>query len=162
MSVLFGVPAARLSIREIFIAKYTASGGQQALVAHRDGSIFSFNVLLSDPATEFEGGGTDFETLGITVAPGVGDVILHAGQMLHGGARLIRGTRYILVGFVDVVAPDVHAVIERAWVLRVAEEAEVGAAEFGAAVQESCADDESEEDYAALGRYWRAICLHDL
>jgi hypothetical protein len=72
LATWFGLPAARLSIREIFIVKYVAAvGKQQALGAHRDRSTLSFNLLLSDPSTEFDGGGTDFSTLGLTVAPGV-------------------------------------------------------------------------------------------
>ena len=36
-----------------------AEGEQRGLNMHADGSLFSFNVLLTDPA-EFEGGGTFF------------------------------------------------------------------------------------------------------
>ena len=66
---------------------------------------------------------------------GMGDVILHCGQMMHGGAALTSGIRYILVGFVDVVAPDVHAIIERAQELRAAEEEAAEAAEAAEAVE---------------------------
>ena len=63
-------------------------------------------MLCSEPGAAFAGGGTRLETLGIDLRPdAVGDVLLHCGQMLHGGAPVTRGVRYILVGFVEVEAP---------------------------------------------------------
>ena len=112
----------RLRVRELFMVKYeaatttdvaagteTAAAGaeqQPGLELHRDGYLLSFNVLCSEPGAAFAGGGTRLETLGIDLRPdAVGDVLLHCGQMLHGGAPVTRGVRYILVGFVEVEAP---------------------------------------------------------
>ena len=110
----FDVPSERLRVHEVFAVKYeattqAASGAtrlpQAALEAHRDGPLLSFNVLLSDPAT-FEGGGTRFETLDMTLRPrNAGDLVLHCGHMLHSAAPVTRGVRYIIVGFVDAIRP---------------------------------------------------------
>ena len=204
LAVLFGLPVASLYAEEVFIVKYDASvpGGQRMLSSHRDGSTFSFNVLLSEPGVAFEGGGTRFETLGITVSAGVGDVVLHCGQMLHGGGLISRGTRYILVGFIEV-APGIRDVVTRARSLVAEEEEEEEEAELliggeedkevklhyqgkskfarmhapkmrtgsvGGAMQAALEGEnfdaagrsreiERDEDYLALGRFWRAICI---
>ena len=52
--------AEHLVFRDFFFVHYSAAEGEQrGLNMHADGSLFSFNVLLTDPA-EFEGGGTFF------------------------------------------------------------------------------------------------------
>ena len=79
------------------------AGQQRALETHTDGSIFSFNVALSDPAA-FDGGGTWFEPLDVTVRPPRCAAIGHSGQLRHAGVEITRGERYILVGFVGTVA----------------------------------------------------------
>ena len=66
---------------------------------HTDGSIFSFNVLLSDPPA-FDGGGTFFEPQRRTVTPPRGAALGHSGQVRHSGVAITRGERYLLVGFV--------------------------------------------------------------
>jgi len=108
--------------------KAAKNGGMDRLESHRDGSILSFNVLLTPP-DEFEGGGTFFDGFrdeyccddddGATVSssslsspllqPGgvvrprrAGDVVLHSGKALHGASPVTRGHRTVLVGFVDV------------------------------------------------------------
>ena len=65
IATLFDVPIEQISIKDIFIVKYDASGDQEyrGLVQHTDSSAFSFNALLSDPS-DFAGGGTSFEFLG--------------------------------------------------------------------------------------------------
>ena len=113
-----------LEMRDAFVVQYDADdpAGQRALAMHTDASLFSVNVLLSDPEKEFIGGGTlfDFERKGLdeedgagaepvaategswTVRPAQGSAIVHSGQLLHGGLRVERGRRYILVGFIEV------------------------------------------------------------
>lgn len=94
------------NISDLFIAKYD-SETQNELEIHRDGSFFSFNILLSN-ANDFEGGGTCFED-GITVNLDQGDVIVHNGQIKHRGNKITKGTRYILVSFVSIIiecSPD--------------------------------------------------------
>ena len=101
----------RLRIREIFVVKYEAVGRLASLAAHRDSDVLSFNVLLNDPAA-FDGGGTVLDTLGATVRPtAAGEMTMHCGQMLHGGGRVTRGVRYILVAFINVVDPDVQRML---------------------------------------------------
>ena len=125
-----------LSMRDLFVVKYEASRRdvQDHLAPHRDGNLLSFSVLLSDPA-EFDGGGLRFHSLGPTckacsstprqhqhlsscshcngtgrlAIPGVGrgDLTLHCGKLLHEGAPVLRGKRYLIVGFVIVTSPRV-------------------------------------------------------
>lgn len=112
-----------------------------SLVMHRDGSLLSFTVLLSDPQMDFEGGGTTFECLknvdvkvrgkkdasttsssssvldpdeayqavvrfcrnnGTVQPQRRGYCTLHSGKMLHGADIVTRGSRCVLVGFMDV------------------------------------------------------------
>lgn len=97
------------AFRDLFFVRYDAApGGQPGLSAHRDGSIMSFNVLLSDPA-DFAGGGTEFYPDDARPEPSPvprsnrGDMLVHAGRQLHGAAQVTSGVRIVLVGFVDVV-----------------------------------------------------------
>lgn len=101
-----------LYIADLFIVKYTgersgtgsgsgsgsSSGGQSFLESHRDRSPFSFVISLNDG---FEGGGTYFPQLDQLWRPKVGGAVLFHGQSLHGGAKVISGTRYIIAGFVE-------------------------------------------------------------
>lgn len=100
-----------------------ADGGQAGLPLHRDGSLLSFNVLLSRPDA-FRGGGTRFPHLArrddeVTadddacafadadgvVRPAQGDAVVHSGSALHAGEAVTAGTRLLLVGFVDSARP---------------------------------------------------------
>ncbi len=94
-----------LRVADGFIVKYDAEGGQSELKPHRDGSVFSFNVALN-PATEFEGGGTWFNSLNHAVKIDEGEVVSHASGILHGGHAITKGKRYILVAFVIVEGYD--------------------------------------------------------
>mmetsp|Transcript_29916 Transcript_29916/g.87486 ORF Transcript_29916/g.87486 Transcript_29916/m.87486 type:complete len:136 (+) Transcript_29916:2394-2801(+) len=38
---------------------------------------------------------------------GRGDLTTHCGKLLHEGAPVLRGTRYVVVGFVNVTSPTV-------------------------------------------------------
>ena len=113
-----------LSMRDVFIVKYdattsTAGGGggagggaaevagQRGLEMHEDGSDYSFNALLSDPATDFRGGGTRFEgrfgERPVHVARG--EVLVHAGKLRHEGVAIDAGKRYVMVGFLKYRRP---------------------------------------------------------
>ena len=97
---------ARPVLRELFVVRYAAGGGgSPGLAPHRDGHPLSFSLLLSDPG-DFEGGGTELQTLGTTLRPRQGEVLMHSGSMLHAGSPVSRGVRYLLVGFVEAVGPD--------------------------------------------------------
>lgn len=93
-----------LKVDDAFVVHYScAEGGQKELAMHADGSIFSFNILLNDPA-EFTGGGTHIERLGRVAVPSAarGDAVLHCGRLRHGGAPITTGERFILVVFVSL------------------------------------------------------------
>ena len=85
---------------DLFVVKYEV-GGQDHLALHRDKSEISFVILLSD-AKDFDGGGTFYETKNKTVSPEQGGLVMHCGQVRHAGKKITRGTRYILIGFLDV------------------------------------------------------------
>ena len=128
MAAVFGIPIDRLRLQECFAVRYEASG-QPSLAMHRDETLLSFNVSLSDG---FEGGGTCFakptslrewadggsdlctldsrlpswtpgsEGSAVSAVRGErGDCLVHSGQLLHAGAAVTRGTRIIVVGFVS-------------------------------------------------------------
>ena len=188
--------SSELSIADMFLVKYQAKGTattaagpasqaaepasvtQDRLGFHRDGSLLSFSILLSEP-TDFDGGGLRFHSLGppctacdtepcrgVTCSACIGaaaaseavaangdsavdaaanaynaavasaasrmcascqgvgrgaiascargDLTAHCGKLLHEGARVTRGTRYILVGFVRVHAARIdHTFVEK-------------------------------------------------
>jgi hypothetical protein len=91
----------RLRVADGFIVKYDADGGQAELKPHRDGAVLSFNIALN-PASDFEGGGTWFNSLNDAVKIDEGEMITHASGLLHGGQAITSGKRYIMVGFVIV------------------------------------------------------------
>ena len=100
---LYQMPPERYTFhfRDLFFVKYEAKEGEQSgLDLHRDGSVISFNILLN-PASDFDGGGTYFENENRTYSLQQGDCLTHSGKVLHAGAPITRGTRVVLVGFVD-------------------------------------------------------------
>ena len=130
---LYNVDANDLSYDDLFVAYYQAKPNgndnddsdddgnniMDRLELHRDGSIFSFSLLLNPP-DEFEGGGTFYDALrdvnttdqehdhGILHSGGAirpvraGDAVLHCGKILHGADVVTSGRRVVMVGFVDV------------------------------------------------------------
>ena len=101
ISEKYNVSKYLLDCNDIFVVKYDTSA-QSELAYHKDGSMFSFNILLNHPS-EFEGGGTYIqnENNSILVPNTKGGLILHSGQCLHSGNKITQGKRYILVGFVN-------------------------------------------------------------
>ncbi|GMH90590.1 hypothetical protein TrVE_jg11318 [Triparma verrucosa] len=114
-----------LSFLDLFVVKYTA-GDFDELNMHRDGSLISFTLPLSE---EHEGGGTTFECLqddgddhdrvlvhGVntdwgevkngTVHARAGTLVVHSGKMMHGGGKVTKNNRYVLVGFLHVESKD--------------------------------------------------------
>ena len=63
-----------------------------------------------DPSSDFEGGGTFFETTGWTVRAPQGAAVVHGGEIFHGGFPMYRGERYLLVGFVEVMRGPAYGV----------------------------------------------------
>ena len=127
MAACFGIEPSALRLQECFGVRYEPNG-QAQLAIHRDGTMFSFNLLLND-ADSFEEGGTCFNTptelitwpsvgevmarrgesggsadttatMATLVRGDRGDCLFHCGQLLHGAASVTRGIRFILVGFV--------------------------------------------------------------
>jgi hypothetical protein len=111
MSRLFEFPLCDLATENLFLAKYSASKGQQsALSEHCDDSELSFVVTLNDT---FQGGGTRFiaeDTTGTIVAPNGGAGVFFCGRRLHSGVEVVEGDRYILAGFVRVYPSTPEAV----------------------------------------------------
>ena len=91
---------------DVFVVKYD-SKGQNKLDLHRDSSILSFILLLSSP-NDFSGGGTYYESLNETIKPEQGGLLIHCGKVRHGGLTVTSGTRYILIGFMDVESKKVR------------------------------------------------------
>ena len=67
---------------------------------HTDGSFLSINILLNNE-NEFEGGGTIFED-GLVMNAKQGDLILHSSLIKHSGLQVYKGTRYVLVCFINL------------------------------------------------------------
>ena len=105
--------AEHLVFRDFFFVHYSAASGEQrGLQMHQDGSLFSFNVLLTDPCG-FDGGGTTFAPRGYlsghgqrTVTVPRGAALVHSGSLRHGGNDITRGSRTILVGFMGRPKPQ--------------------------------------------------------
>lgn len=120
LSNLYGLAHEDMNYLDFFCAHYQArcddasSCSMDRLEAHRDGSLLSFTITLSDPG-EFEGGGTFFDALrdveatnvlregGIVRPLRAGDSVFHSGKLLHGADVVRSGSRTVLVGFIDVV-----------------------------------------------------------
>lgn len=120
LNEFYGIDYEDMTYLDFFCARYEAeesssSSSQSAttmdrLEAHRDGSLLSFTVTLTAP-DEFEGGGTFFEALkegtgeigdGVVRPSRAGDIVIHSGKLLHGADVVTKGSRTVIVGFVDV------------------------------------------------------------
>ena len=106
---LYHIPTANLYPADVYIVKYTAADGLNHMHSHQDMSIFTFIILLSDPA-QFTGGGTYFHAPGgdgaVAVLGRQGDATLQRGGLIHGGVPITTGERTVLVGFINVVDHD--------------------------------------------------------
>ncbi|GFH61535.1 hypothetical protein CTEN210_18011 [Chaetoceros tenuissimus] len=103
---IYGITQEAIRADDMFLVRYDGNG-QQHLARHRDGTIISINILLNG---DFEGGGTKFfltEQLQEDVArPRIGEGIIHNSVIEHEGLATTKGTRYILVGFLNVDRMD--------------------------------------------------------
>lgn len=96
---LYSVPAQKLGINEMFVAKYQAKKNKQSnLKPHVDGSEFSFIIALND---DYKGGGTHFMDENNTIRLKTGDCLVFSGRNRHEGLPVTSGTRYILTGFLN-------------------------------------------------------------
>lgn len=98
----YGVSADALKVLDMFVVKYDENG-QQRLQPHRDKGQLTFNIALSS-GEAYRGGGTRFVYFNRTVNTKQGQVMLHPAALLHEGIAITQGTRYILVGHVQVTA----------------------------------------------------------
>tara|TARA_B100001057_G_scaffold23353_3_gene21614 strand:- start:3688 stop:6402 length:2715 start_codon:yes stop_codon:yes gene_type:complete len=83
-----------------FVVKYSMMG-QKELKPHHDSSAFTVNICLNN---DFEGGGCEFiHQKTKVVNKDIGSLIIHPGRLTHyhQGLPITRGTRYILVSFVN-------------------------------------------------------------
>ena len=93
----------KLNVKDLFVVKYK-DNAQCHLEMHQDGSFLSFNILLSD-TSDLDGGGTYFDD-GLTAHLEQGDILIHSSRVKHSGLPIVKGTRYLLVGFLDIVIQD--------------------------------------------------------
>jgi len=97
-----------LDTSDLFIVKYESSK-QNKLEKHKDGSVFSFNILLND-VSNFEGGGTLFHydnNQKDLILNKKGSLIIHTGFIYHEGLVITKGVRYILVGFITYAKNEI-------------------------------------------------------
>lgn len=89
-----------LSEEDVFVVKYD-SFQQKGIAPHRDRSHLSFNIALNNDEM-YKGGGTHMLALKKTYNIKIGDVLMHSSGIVHSGVDVSVGTRYILVGFVNI------------------------------------------------------------
>jgi len=102
---LFQTQQMDFSIREPAINVYKPPSGHFAL--HKDDQSLTILVPLSDPATDFTGGGTGFwgekypqegmHSPSITMRPPPGTVLLCGGRVSHKGMHMEKGERVVFV-----------------------------------------------------------------
>lgn len=82
-----------------YILKYSPDG-QDFLQPHHDDTTCASILSLNN---DYEGGGTWFERHKAVVDPKVGWCTLHPSKLTHrhAGRRVTKGTRYILITFID-------------------------------------------------------------
>ena len=103
----FSTPSYELTLHDALIIGYghlsNGDGPSKAQPIHRDSSLISLNIALSEN-NSYEGGGTYFEGLdgigGGTIYNQQGHVLCHSGGMMHAGQSLKSGVRFVLVLFI--------------------------------------------------------------
>uniref|UniRef100_A0A8C2ZTS3 procollagen-lysine 5-dioxygenase n=1 Tax=Cyclopterus lumpus TaxID=8103 RepID=A0A8C2ZTS3_CYCLU len=86
-----------------FVVRYRPDE-QPSLRPHHDSSTFTINVALNSKDVDYEGGGCRFLRYDCQVeSPRKGWSFMHPGRLTHyhEGLPTTRGTRYIMVSFVD-------------------------------------------------------------
>ncbi|CAJ0606927.1 unnamed protein product [Cylicocyclus nassatus] len=87
----------------LFVVRYRPDE-QPSLRAHHDASTFSVDIALNKRGVDYEGGGVHYTRYNCTApADLVGYAAMFPGRLthLHEGLPVSRGTRYILVSFVN-------------------------------------------------------------
>ncbi|CAI5669840.1 unnamed protein product [Oreochromis niloticus] len=86
-----------------FVVRYRPDE-QPLLRPHHDSSTFTINIALNRKDIDYEGGGCRFLRYDCKVeSPRKGWSFMHPGRLTHyhEGLRVTKGTRYIMVSFVD-------------------------------------------------------------
>ena len=103
----FNTPSHEMTLHDALIIGYghlnNGEGPSKAQPIHRDSSLISLNIALSENDS-YEGGGTYFEGLdgigGGTIHNSQGHVLCHSGGIMHAGQSLKSGVRFVLVLFI--------------------------------------------------------------
>ena len=91
----------KLKLNDFFVVKYDKTeDGMDELDIHRDTSVINVIITLNHPS-EYDGGGTYFPKFNKNIKPNQGEIFVNTGKLKHGGKKITRGTRYILIGFID-------------------------------------------------------------
>lgn len=101
LSAAYKVQMNELAVKELFVVKYDADA-QRSLSEHQDAAMITFNIALSDRDLDYTGGGTEFVLSGDVINIGKGDMLTHESGVSHCGHDIISGTRYILIGLINV------------------------------------------------------------
>ncbi|CAL8072484.1 unnamed protein product [Orchesella dallaii] len=86
-----------------FVVRYKPDE-QRELKPHHDTSTYTINIALNTPHKDYEGGGCRFTRYNCSVRDTkLGYMIMHPGKLTHQheGLRVLKGTRYIMVSFID-------------------------------------------------------------
>lgn len=89
-----------INIDKCYICKYDEKQINK-IDFHNDKSLITCNIALNNK-NEYKGGGTYFSD-GTTVMLNTGDMLVHSGKIDHTGLPVVKGTRYILVIFMNIV-----------------------------------------------------------
>ena len=91
-------------VHDAFIVKYDSNDGQYYLPVHRDQGQLSLTIALNDH-DEYTGGGTLFHSHDVIVRPSVGNFVAFKSALLHAGAPILNGKRYIIAVFLYLEDP---------------------------------------------------------
>ncbi|EEB15965.1 Procollagen-lysine,2-oxoglutarate 5-dioxygenase 3 precursor, putative [Pediculus humanus corporis] len=86
-----------------FVVRYKPDE-QPSLRPHHDSSTYTINLALNTPKVDYEGGGCRFLRYNCSVTDTrLGWLLMHPGRLTHyhEGLLVTKGTRYIMVSFVD-------------------------------------------------------------
>ncbi|XP_071576193.1 procollagen-lysine,2-oxoglutarate 5-dioxygenase [Temnothorax nylanderi] len=86
-----------------FVVRYRPDE-QPSLRPHHDSSTYTINIALNQAGVDYEGGGCRFIRYNCSVTDTKpGWMLMHPGRLTHyhEGLRVIAGTRYIMISFVD-------------------------------------------------------------
>ncbi|XP_021914399.1 procollagen-lysine,2-oxoglutarate 5-dioxygenase 1 isoform X2 [Zootermopsis nevadensis] len=86
-----------------FVVRYRPDE-QPSLRPHHDSSTYTINVALNRPNIDYEGGGCRFIRYNCSVTDTrLGWMLMHPGRLTHyhEGLQVTKGTRYIMISFVD-------------------------------------------------------------